>query len=184
MTKYKPIIPTSSLIALVCLLAGILAIIHFLNDVLTPFLIGLVSAYILRPSFDWLCQKGLPQAMSAILVTISGTCLFLFITLAFVPILIHEALGFLVLLPRYLETFATLYTNWSQSIVKSYGFEIPTFVLEDFLNLIQSNLPSIGYSLTRLGQIMANSFASAVSIILILAISPLTCFHALRNMSK
>jgi len=86
------------------LLATLVGCFLLVREILTPFVVGLVLAYMLNPMVTWLTDKGLPRAVAAlipVLIAASGLALALF---WLIPLLVDQITTFATRLPMYLST--------------------------------------------------------------------------------
>jgi predicted PurR-regulated permease PerM len=65
------------------------ALLHWLGPILTPFLIGVMLAYVGKPAVSWMEKKRVPRTVGALLVMLVALVLVLALILVLTP-LVHR----------------------------------------------------------------------------------------------
>jgi predicted PurR-regulated permease PerM len=84
-------------------LALFLAGLYVLRDVLLPFVVGMVLAYLLDPIADWLEAHGSPRWLAATLITLAALLALVAALMLVVPLLHKQIVDFGAELPRYMD---------------------------------------------------------------------------------
>ena len=74
----------------VAVLAVVVWLFYALGNILTPFIVAAVLAYILNPLVEKLRDKGMKRGLAAMLVMIFSLVLILALTLVIVPMLVNQ----------------------------------------------------------------------------------------------
>ncbi len=91
--------------ALFWLAAGLVLIflIALLQDILLPFVAGIVIAYFVNPLADLLERAGLPRILAALLIVVGATALIVLLLVFLVPILATQTQQLVTALPDHVE---------------------------------------------------------------------------------
>ncbi|MDO4697002.1 MAG: AI-2E family transporter [Neisseria sp.] len=89
--------------AAVAVLSVFLALLYALGNVLTPFVVAAVLAYILHPLVEWLEQHRFGRATSSLLVTLSALAVLLGLMLVMVPMLVTQFQNLTAKLPALVQ---------------------------------------------------------------------------------
>lgn len=90
---------------------------HAISDVLAPFLIAFVFAYILQPIIDRNCQKyGIGRRVVSIFIFLIFVSSFVLIMLILVPIIYNQVALFVKKIPQYRLYFQKSLTSLSESV--------------------------------------------------------------------
>ncbi len=106
----------------VAILFGIL--IGLLEAIMLPFVAGIVIAYFLSPVADKLTQRGIPRALTAMLIVVAVSCLLVAALILLVPLLLTQIQQFAVALPDEIERLQTLLESWAR---QQLGTHYPEF---------------------------------------------------------
>jgi predicted PurR-regulated permease PerM len=94
-----------------------------LRQVLLPFVVGIVVAYLLTPAIDRLERIGINRSFAALTVVLSLVLAFVAIVLVMLPVFIGELRFFLEAFPRYVARLQSLATDanvpWLRNILGS-----------------------------------------------------------------
>ncbi|MCF7522059.1 AI-2E family transporter [Neisseria sp. ZJ106] len=94
--KKRAVLPWS---VAVLVIAGFVWLIHALGDVLTPFIIAAVLAYVLNPLVSWLESHRFKRGIASMLVMVSALAVLLSLVLIIVPMLVGQFNNLLERLP-------------------------------------------------------------------------------------
>ncbi len=83
--------------------ALLLAVLHVLDDILLPFVVGLALAYLLDPLADLLESWSLPRWLAAALITLGAIVVVVALILLLLPLLQTQLMEFAGRVPQYLE---------------------------------------------------------------------------------
>ena len=157
-----------ALVALAILTVGF--IIKSLSDVLLPFFIAWLIAYLLYPIVKFVQYKlHVPgRALSIVITLIFVTALFAAIFMFIVPPMINQADKFMTIINRYLHetthtnNIATMVQRW----IKENQVEIERFLKSpDFTETIKSAMPKIFSVIGQTASIVISIIASCITLL-------------------
>ena len=157
-----------ALVALAILTVGF--IIKSLSDVLLPFFIAWLIAYLLYPIVKFVQYKlHVPgRALSIIITLIFVTALFAAIFMCIVPPMINQADKFMTIVNRYLHetthtnNIATMVQRW----IKENQVEIERFLKSpDFTETIKSAMPKLFSVIGQTASIVISIIASCITLL-------------------
>lgn len=157
-----------ALVALAILTVGF--IIKSLSDVLLPFFIAWLIAYLLYPIVKFVQYKlHVPgRALSIVITLIFVTALFAAIFMFIVPPMINQADKFMTIVNRYLHetthtnNIATMVQRW----IKENQIEIERFLKSpDFTETIKSAMPKIFSVIGQTASIVISIIASCITLL-------------------
>jgi len=158
-------------------LALFLGFVWLFNDILTPFVLGVVIAYLLNPLIKRFSNKGVKRTTGAALVTIIFYSLLIALVAVVAPIIAKESADLIEKMPEYLDKLFKLvapYTLWFQeNIGENYIEDAKTFLKEN-----ASKILSISGGVA--GGIAAGGQA-VISMATILVLTPLVSFFMMRE---
>ncbi len=169
------------MLASIILLIGVALALHFLASVVMPFLIGAGLAYLCHPTLAFCCKRyNINRSWVAGIITIAGSLMLFLLCATLIPILIHETILLINMLPKYFESFLKE-SDGILSILPLATFDIQKL---DLMNIVKSSLAPVGSLLTHASRMITNGVETIMSILLILTLAPLTCFYILQNAPK
>jgi predicted PurR-regulated permease PerM len=154
------------------------ALLHWLGPILTPFLIGIMLAYIGKPAVSWMESKRVPRTVGALLVMLVALMLVLALILVLTPLVHNE---FSLLAKRLPELAAGLYAQVAPWLNDKFGIQLQ-FDLDSIKQLIADNLDS-AVSLKVLMGLKAGGML-LVGILINLVLIPVVMFYLLRDWSR
>lgn len=170
--KYSWFSPMQKLLITLCVIGLIMAAIYFIRDLMLPFFLSFVLAYLLNPIVDrleFIFKKRLLAV--AILYLIFGL-VFVFLAVFMLPIITSEAVDLYEKAPFYLD-------NGKQFLVSlKHTYELKYPVLVQF-KVIDSAMEQTQKLLLSLASDIPNILLSIVSVISYLALVPLVLFFFL-----
>ncbi len=158
-------------------IALFLGFVWLFNDILTPFVLGIVIAYLLNPLIKRFSKKGIKRTTGAALVTFLFYSLLVAIIVFIAPIVAKESTDLIDKFPEYLDRFFVLiepYTLWIQeNIGAQYITDAKQFVKENAGKIL-----SVSGGLA--GGIAAGGQA-VIGMATILILTPLVSFFMMRE---
>ncbi|HEX8739843.1 MAG TPA: AI-2E family transporter [Casimicrobiaceae bacterium] len=155
----------------------LLAALHWLGPILTPFLIGAILAYLGSPAVARAEAHGIPRSLTTLAVILFIAVLVAALFLVLVPLVQAEVSTATARLPDLFSQFADSMAPWLQDklgITLSLDFaSLKTFITENAQEA--KNL-----SLTLLSGVKTGS-AILLSVVLNLALIPVVMFYLLRD---
>lgn len=125
MTEKEQISPTVSLLLKICAVVGVLLLVYYLRNVLLPFAVAFMLAYILNPMVNFF-QKRLRRRWIAVIVTLLLT----FTLLSAI---------FVIIVPLLFAEMRHLYELFAEhDFVSEWRDGLPSFIT-DFINKLSTN---------------------------------------------
>ncbi len=93
-------------------LAAVLWLVHALGNILTPFFVAAVLAYILNPLVEKLRRKGLKRGLASMVVMLFALLVLLALVLIIVPMLINQFNNIVVRLPQLMAFIENTVLPW------------------------------------------------------------------------
>lgn len=156
---------------------ALLAALHWLGPVLTPFLIGAILAYLGTPAVDRAAARGVPRSVATLFVILFIGVLLAALFLVLVPLVQSEIASAMARLPDLFSQFTSHVAPWLQQrfgITLSLDFDsMRAFVSENAQEA--KNL-----SMTLLSGVKTGGLI-VVSVLLNLALIPVVMFYLLRD---
>ncbi len=158
-------------------IALFLSFVWLFNDILTPFVLGIVIAYLLNPLIKRFSKKGIKRTTGAAIVTILFYSILIAIIVVIAPIIAKESADLIDKLPEYLDRFFVLvepYTIWfHENVGPQYMSDAKQFVKENAGKIL-----SVSGGLA--GGIAAGGQA-VIGMATILILTPLVSFFMMRE---
>ncbi len=159
-------------------LVGILFLLSiYLIDILVPFLIGLIVAYLLDPFVDWLERKKIKRALGSSIVLFIFFFLTLTIFFLIFPILIIQVKSFLAEFPLIID-------NLNSKLVTFTDYLHQKFLLMPSKDLINNFGPSISKFITSTLSNIISSSTAIFNIITLLIVTPIVSWYFLKDWNK
>jgi predicted PurR-regulated permease PerM len=150
---------------------------HFLGPVLTPFLIGAILAYLGTPLVEWASGRGVPRAVSTVVVILLFGLALCALFLVLVPLIQAEVALAYRLLPDLVGQATARVSPWLQ---EHFGIA-PAFNFEALKTFVSENMESArDLSLSLLSGVRTGG-RIVVSVLLNLALIPVVMFYVLRD---
>ena len=149
----------------------------YLIDILVPFLIGLIVAYLLDPFVDWLERKKIKRALGSSIVLFIFFFLTLTIFFLIFPILIIQVKSFLAEFPLIID-------NLNSKLVTFTDYLHQKFLLMPSKDLINNFGPSISKFITSTLSNIISSSTAIFNIITLLIVTPIVSWYFLKDWNK
>ncbi|WP_210527247.1 AI-2E family transporter [Rubellimicrobium arenae] len=144
----------------------------FLGNVLLPFILGAIVAYLLDPLADRLERAGMKRVWAVVLITLSALLAIVVASLIIVPTLVNQATALIQITPQ----LVTQAGNWLTE-------RFPTLVEAD--SPLRQQISEVGAGIQqRAGQLLNTLLSSAVGVInglLIVIVVPVVTFYLLLD---
>lgn len=85
-------------------LGGAVLFLHAVSDILLPFIVGLLLAYLLNPAVGFLERRGVPRALASVVPVGAAVALITAVLVLGMPLLMDQLSSFAQRLPVYLMT--------------------------------------------------------------------------------
>jgi predicted PurR-regulated permease PerM len=158
------------------------AILAKLQWVLLPAAIGMLIAYLLMPSVDWLHTRRRWSRLAAVLIVFGlGTILIVVVTALALPLVVQELTDFASKLPAHLQRA----TSTVHQLAQNARAARPTGAWQSFVNQIagsiNNSLPDMARHLTAMLPAVLSNALSLLSAIVGFLIIPVYVFHFLKD---
>jgi len=145
-----------------------------LSDVISPFLISALLAYLLNPIIHFLERKGLIRIYSVILVYIIFLCMVVLIGLIIVPKLFKDISVLVESVPIYAKQFDKLYKSFQDGYINSNLPQGLKDIIDENIILIQSIVLNF---LQNVADSLINIFSQLFNYIIV----PVLTFYMLKD---
>ncbi|MEA1938802.1 MAG: AI-2E family transporter [Pseudomonadota bacterium] len=161
-------------------IAGFVAMIWVLGDILLPFVLGLVIAYLLDPITDKL-ESRIKRRSLAALTALSATGLVILIFVAlFIPIIITQIKGLIIDLPAY----GTSLKAQIMPLVERIFASMSTADIERLHEAVQTQAGSLTSVAANAARNLLESGLALFDIVSLLLITPIVAFYFLRDWDR
>jgi predicted PurR-regulated permease PerM len=154
-----------------------LGFVWLFNDILTPFVLGIVIAYLLNPLVKKFSTKGVQRTTSSAVIILLFFIIVTAIIILVAPIVARESSALIDDLPGYLDKFFKTiqpYTTWfQQSFGEGYIADAQSFVKENVSKILTVS-GGIAGSIAAGGQAVAGLLTTLV-------LTPLVAFFMMRE---
>ena len=155
----------------------IAALLHWLDTILTPFMIGIALAYLGNPAVNWCRRRRVPRTLGTLLVMAVMFLLIIALVLVLWPLVHAESTQLFKRLP---ELAGTAYGQIAPWLSDKFGIELD-FDLASIRQLVQENMADArDLSLKLLSELKAGGKV-LLAILINLALIPVVMFYLLRD---
>ncbi|MGB0360400.1 MAG: AI-2E family transporter, partial [Endozoicomonas sp.] len=156
-------------------------LINFLGDMLTPFVVSMVLAYLGDPLVDWLESKGLSRSLSVTYVFVFIFGILALTLLLVIPVLTHQIKAAVQLLPVWV---LWMEDNLTPLISKYVSTDLSLFHFSEIFNQSASQWKNAGGLLVHLGGSISRSSIELMRFVANLVLVPVVTFYLLRDWDK
>ncbi len=160
--------------------AVLIGFIWLFNDILMPFVLGMVIAYLLNPLVQFFGREKIPRWLSSAGILFLFVMFILTVLALVVPPLTREAIGLATALPDYIDRLSQIlspYVGWVQARIGDSPMEdLPTMVKENLAKLL-SGAGGVLVGIKAGGQ-------AAIGAITTLVLTPLVAFFMMKDWPK
>ena len=103
-----------------CVIAALLWLLYALGDILTPFIVAAVLAYVLNPLVEWLQKKRIKRAPASMIVMVLALLLLLSLMLIIVPMLINQFNNMVSRIPQIVDFTQNKLLPWLNNAAGDY----------------------------------------------------------------
>jgi predicted PurR-regulated permease PerM len=154
---------------------------YAVRGILLPFVVGMIVAYIMSPSVDWLARHRLERGIAALMVLLLFFGFVVMIILLLMPMVQDQVLTFIGRLPDYLRRLKIVIEPWREYITNEFFSKGNTGHFEELVSTKGEDI--LRWAAGLLSQVVSSGFALANLLSLIL-ISPIVAFYLLRDFNK
>ena len=151
-------------------LALVIFLVHFLSPMLTPFMLGIILAYLANPAVKWLDRKRLPHLISVILIFVIVFGVLTSLILMVLPLIQRQIDMLVQQAPKMLAWVNDTFLPWLQDKVDPEALQ----------SALTSSLPKAGWLLT----FMVHSGSNIIDLIVNFILTPVVTFYLLRDWDK
>jgi len=158
-------------------LAGFVLAIWLLSPILPPFVVGMAIAYLLDPVVGRMERRGVSRAVAAGTLVLGGYALGILALVLVAPIVFEQVAALATKLPAYARSAYNIAAPFLARAATLVGAATPVDVTQSLGGTIEKVMGVVaGFA----GGILGRSFAM-LSVVLLLAITPLVTFYLLRD---
>lgn len=162
------------------------ALLYIWRDILLPFIIGLILAYLLYPLIKWL-ERHLPRrwgqgrtVFSIIVVSLVVLGLFGFLLSLAITAAISASASFIADLPTYLEQATEYVQEWFRALEA----QIPPQFQEYFQQFVEDFQSNIGSTITATLSRVLSTITGSLTLVLGFVSLPIFYFYVLKDSDK
>lgn len=163
------------------MIAVALALLWLLSPILLPFVAGMIIAYVLDPSVDWLERRRMPRALGAALMIIVFFLTILLVLLLFVPLLQGQVTELIQRLPSMLTALRDRADGLLIDVQEQIG--VAPEEMRSLREHIGDPSQALSYVAGLLGSVVAQG-AAVVNLISLVLITPVVAFYFLRDWDR
>jgi len=162
------------------LLAGLGILLHAVSEILTPFIVGLVLAYLINPIVNRLEELGLPRPLAATIPVAGAVSVIAIAMILGLPMLADQLTSFAKRLPVYLMTLEhfVLPERLGRQLGGLLDLRVSTDALLRQLGLLGAK--GAQWTVTALQQTLSGAMW-LLNILLVIVMTPLVAFYLLMD---
>lgn len=167
-------------IAAVLALLALLALLYALGNVLTPFIVAAVLAYILHPLAEWLEKRRFGRAVSSLLVTLAALAVLLGLILIMVPMLVTQFQNLTAKLPALVQFVQLKVLPWLAANAGDGGLPDKTDLsawLSEHIGTLQTAAGNLAKAVVDQSGFVANTLSN-------IALFPLLLYYFLFDWNR
>jgi predicted PurR-regulated permease PerM len=176
------IYPLNQKIPLIAFLTGIVWVLYSLNQLLIPFVLGLILAYAFHAPNEYISRKcRVSSSISAFLIVFFIISLFCFFVVFIIPFIKNDALFLMKKLPIIIEKLPEAVNASMSTIAQHLGIEVISIDLQEtlakYLNQFATTFPEYirGF---------LNTSITLMYGVMFLFMTPIITFYLLKDWSK
>ncbi|OFX03410.1 MAG: AI-2E family transporter [Alphaproteobacteria bacterium RIFCSPHIGHO2_12_FULL_66_14] len=162
--------------------AVFLLLLWLLNDILLPFVVGMVVAYFLDPVVARLQRLGLSRPMSTTVVTIVAVLLAVGIAMAILPPLFGQVQALIVKAPEYVVKVAMRIQPVVEPLLEKLG--LPPLSVQDLQSEAAQWAGKVFAVAGGIASQVAQRGVAIINLLGLLFITPVVTFYMLRDWEK
>ncbi len=156
----------------------LVAFLVIVNNILLPFVVGILVAYFLDPVADFLEERGMSRTLATAIITVSFFLIALIALLLLVPYIVDQVATLAQKMPGYIQNVREVVIPAVQSFLERYDISI------NLDELIDNNQETSQYAVklfTQFSKNLLESGAAIINVISLILISPIVSFFMLRD---
>ncbi|MBI3198698.1 MAG: AI-2E family transporter [Rhodospirillales bacterium] len=162
--------------------AVFLLVLWLLNDILLPFVVGMVVAYFLDPVVARLQRLGLSRTLATTAVTVVAVLLAIGIAMAILPPLFGQVQALIVKAPEYVVTVATRIQPVIEPLLEKVG--LPPLSVQDLQAEASQWAGKVFAAAGGIAGQVAQRGVAIINLLGLLFITPVVTFYMLRDWEK
>ena len=107
-------------IIMACVIAAFIWLLYALGDVLTPFIVAAVFAYVLNPLVEWLQSKRIHRSLASMIIMVLAMLILMSLVLIIVPMLLNQFNNLAERLPQVVGFVQNKLLPWLNSVSRGY----------------------------------------------------------------
>lgn len=155
----------------------VVVLIYLLAPVLTPFLVGIMLAYVGNPLVDRLCRWRVPRALAAVLVLAAAWLLIIVMVLMLIPLIRDEIALLAERLPQAIPKANAVIAPWVERLL---GVPL-SLDAETLQNALRENKDIVRNIIQRVFDSMRLGGLALVGIMVNLLLAPVVTFYFLLD---
>lgn len=157
------------------------AVLYLLAPILTPFVVGVLLAYLGDPVVDRLEEKKIPRTLAVSVVFMVFFVIFLLIFLLLIPVLETQLKTLYSRIPDYIDTAMSFLQPF---LIKTIGVDITVLELDRLKQIANQHWSEAGGIIRSLVTAISQSSMVIVAWIANIALTPVITFYMLRDWDK
>ena len=167
----------NKLISRGAILFTIFGILYAVSDILAPFVISFIFAYILQPAIKTNCNKfGIRRSTATIAVFTIFLSAFIILIVLVAPIIYNQFLVFIDKIPQYKNNFDAIIESWSKQI-NNIDPVIANKLSDSAQNLVNNILSLFSYFADHVWKYTL----ATINFFTVIALVPILLFYFLRD---
>jgi predicted PurR-regulated permease PerM len=162
------------------LIMGVIALIaiYYLQSILTPFLIGVILAYLGDPVVDRLVKYKINRTFSVLIVFVVFLVVMVGVALVVVPMLVREVSGLIQDIPAFIAWLQEKASPW---LIATFNIDPFDVSLDNLKQRMLANWQQAGGLAGRVLQEITASGAALVTALVSIALMPVVAFYLMRD---
>ena len=162
------------------LIMGVIALIaiYYLQSILTPFLIGIILAYLGDPVVDRLVKYKVNRTFSVLIVFVVFLVVMVGAALVVVPMLVREVSGLIQDIPAFIAWLQEKASPW---LIATFNIDPFDVSLDNLKQRMLANWQQAGGLAGRVLQEITASGAALVTALVSIALMPVVAFYLMRD---
>lgn len=167
-------------IIMACVIAAFIGLLYALGDVLTPFIVAAVLAYVLNPLVEWLQLKRIRRAPASMIIMALALLILLSLVLIIVPMLLNQFNNLAERLPQIVGFVQNKLLPWLNSVSGDY-IQIDQ---ESIIAWLQSHTDELSNTLKEWIPTLMRQSGNVISGVSNLVLLPLLLYYFLLDWKR
>ncbi|MBN8828327.1 MAG: AI-2E family transporter [Sphingobacteriia bacterium] len=151
---------------------------YLIQDILFPFIIGIILSYLFNPLTEWLVKHKVNRSVASAIVVLVISCFLLLILISFIPLIAAQVVSFISQAPKYFVNI--------KSFIISKIFPFSNIISEESIySYFKRNLPNysdeiaINAKNSLIG--ILSSGAELINFIALIFVTPIVMYYILKD---